>query len=124
MSDTPLAKPLEDTGTELETWLRTESQQRLQAANSRRVYASAERDATTEDLRIAHAIAEGMAGRSLRRTTRAEAKRSADIQDRIAAKLEREAAMLIRFADYVASSPHLMETNNSILQEKRDGSNN
>ena len=66
-----------------------------------------------------------MAGRALPRTTRAEAKRSADIQDRIAAKLEREAEVLIRFADYVASIRYLtMGTNNSDVQEKRDGSIN
>lgn len=95
-----------DTAEELEQWLRNEAETRLSRAASRRGYARAGRNLNPEDRKAAHAMAEQLLGRSIPKTDPAEDEKSADVQDRIASKLEREAAKLLRFADFVYSASH------------------
>lgn len=90
-------------GDELEHWLRKESSERIQRAAARRMYAGSGANLTDEDRKSAHRLAEQMTGRKLPKTTRAEDTKSAAIQFLIAARLDDEAAMLLRFADWVAS---------------------
>ena len=87
-----------DTAIELEKWLRNEANGRIQKAESRRVSARAGRGCTDEDRAVGHALAEQMLGRKLPKTSRAEEEKSARIEERIASKLDHEAAMILRFA--------------------------
>lgn len=87
---------------ELEKWLRKEAAERIAAAKSRRGYAQAGANLTDEDLEAAHVLTEKMLGRKIPKTTRAEDKKSAEIQEKIADRLEREAATILGFADFVA----------------------
>jgi hypothetical protein len=89
---------------ELEQWLRREAAARIKAANSRREYARNGVSLTDEDRNAAHAIAEHALGRKIPKTTRAEEEKAASVQEKIAAKLEQESAMILGFADYVASN--------------------
>ena len=91
-----------DTATQLEQWLRQEAAERSQRASSRRSGAMACRNCTDEDRKIAHQLAERSLGRKIPKTTRELDEASAAIQERIASKLDDEAAMLTRFADLVA----------------------
>jgi len=92
-----------ETARELEKWLRDEANERIKRAASRRTYAHAGDGLTDADREAGHRIAEQMMGRNLPRRTRAEDARTARIEVRIASKLEEEAAMLLRFADWVAT---------------------
>jgi len=92
-----------DTANELEQWLRKEASTRIQRAKSRRSCARAGRDCTEEDRAAGHVLAEQMLGRKLPKTSRAEEEQSARIEERIASKLDLEAAMILRFADFVCS---------------------
>jgi hypothetical protein len=87
---------------DLEKWLRKEASERTAAAISRRGYARDGFNSTDKDRKAAHALAEKMLGRKIPKTTRAEEEESAVIQERIAAKLDKEAAKLLGFADFVA----------------------
>jgi hypothetical protein len=88
---------------ELENWLRKESADRERTAHSRRGYARAGLNCTDVGRVRAHALAEQMLGRRIPKTTMAQDDESAKIQERIALKLDREAAMLLRFAEYQAN---------------------
>lgn len=90
------------TAVELESWLRSQAKDRLQKAAARRGYARAGQNLSDEDRKVAHILAEQMMGRRLPQTTRAEERKTAQIEERIASKLDQEAAMLVRFADWVA----------------------
>jgi hypothetical protein len=92
-----------DTGTELEQWLRKEAGDRIQKAASRRSYAQASRGGSDEDRAVGHVLAEQMLGRKIPKQSRAEAENSAKMEERIASKLDQEAAMILRFADFVCS---------------------
>jgi hypothetical protein len=92
-----------DTATELEQWLRKEASERIQRAESRRTYARSGRDCTDEDKAIAHILAEQMLGRKLPKTSRTEEEKNARIEERIASRLDKEAAMILRFANFVCS---------------------
>lgn len=87
---------------ELEKWLRKEAAERTAAANSRRGYARVGLNSTGKDRKAAHALTEKMLGRKIPKTTKAEEEKSAGIQERIAAKLDQEAAMILGFADFVS----------------------
>ena len=87
---------------DLEGWLRKEAGERMRAAESRRGYASAGENLTNEGREAAHKITEQMLGRKISKSTRTEELNSARIQKNIASKLDKEAEMLIRFADFVA----------------------
>jgi hypothetical protein len=92
------------TSEELEIWLRKESADRDMKAKARRGYARSWSNCTDEDRVAAHALAEQMLGRKVPNTTAAQDEESATIQERIAIKLDQEAAMLLRFADFVSSA--------------------
>jgi len=92
------------TAAELEQWLRREADIRTKKAESRRHYARSGKNLTNEDLKLAHVLAEKMAGRKLPRRSRLEEERNNAIEERIASKLDQEAAMIRRFADFVHSS--------------------
>jgi len=92
-----------NTGIELEQWLRTQAAVRTTQAQSRRAYALAGKNLTEPERESALRLAEQMAGRRLPPTTPTEDAQYAKIQDSVAAKLEHEAEMLTRFADWVAS---------------------
>ena len=93
-----------ETAIELEQWLRNEAAERTKCANSRKVYARAGQNSSDEERRAAHLMAEKMMGRKLPKTTRAQEAESAKVEEHIAAKLEAEAALLLRFADFVRDS--------------------
>jgi hypothetical protein len=93
------------TSQELETWLRKEAADRKRKAESRRGDAKAGLNLTDEDREVARQMAEQMSGRRLPKTTRAQDDEYAKIQERIAAKLENEAARILLFAAYVSSMP-------------------
>lgn len=93
---------MSDTARELETWLRKKAADLGKNAASRRSYAQASVDVMEETRKAGHKIAEQMMGRKIPKTSRADDLKSAAINERIAAKLEAEAAMLNRFADYAA----------------------
>jgi len=83
----------------LDTWLRARANQLIARANSRRSYAEAGNNLTPDDMKAAHRIAEQMMGRKLPCQTAAQRKKSAEMEQHIASKLEAEAAMLNEFAD-------------------------
>jgi hypothetical protein len=93
-----------DTAIELEEWLRKEAGERIKKSESRRYYARTSENLSEEDRKIAHTLAEQMMGRKLPKTSRAQEKKNAQMEERIASKLDREAATLLRFADFVRSS--------------------
>lgn len=90
---------------QIEDWLRKESDKCLKQAAGRRDSASAMKDATVEELRAAKRLAEKMAGRKLPRisTDVKSANEDAQLQDRIATKLESEALQFTEWADHLAS---------------------
>jgi hypothetical protein len=90
--------------TDLENWLRKEADDRKCKAASRRHYSTSTMNCSAEDRKIGHMIAEQMMGRKLLKTTRVEDLKNARMEERIAVKLEQEAAMLLRFADFVQST--------------------
>jgi hypothetical protein len=59
---------------------------------------------TQADREASHIIAQQMMGRKLPKTTRAQDERNAQREERIATKLEQEAAKILRFADFVAAA--------------------
>jgi|GEM_PF-5224900 hypothetical protein len=92
-----------DTATELEQWLRKEAQEKTKYAESRKSAALAFTSETSDaDRKAAHQMAQQIMGRKFPMQSRTEEEKSNRIQIRIAAKLEQEAAMLLRFADFVA----------------------
>jgi hypothetical protein len=97
-----LASPVAGVSAEMEKWLRSEAAEKRKSAESRRGYAAAGRNENAADRKAAHAITEQLLGRKIPKTTLAQDKEAAEIQDRIAAKLEREASMIEGFADSVA----------------------
>ncbi len=96
-------EPMEIRGTltALTAWLLTEAEARTNSAESRRDTAATMRGATAEELRAAKKTAEQMHGRKLPRVsaTVESAQKSAEIDERIAAKLENEARQLLAWAD-------------------------
>lgn len=88
----------------LGNWLRQEAAQRNASAHSRRSAACIERECSDEDRRIAHKMAERALGRRIPKTTRSQDEESAAIQEKIATKLESEAAMILRFADSLSAA--------------------
>jgi hypothetical protein len=93
-----------ETSVELEQWLRNESAERIKSANTRKGYARAGQNSSDQDRRIGHLMAETVMGRKLPKTNRKQDAESAKIQECIAIKLEAEATMLLRFADFVRDS--------------------
>jgi hypothetical protein len=92
-----------DTATELEQWLRKEAQEKTKYAESRKSAALAFTSKTSDtERKAAHQLAQKIMGRKFPMQSRVEEEKSNRIQIRIAAKLEQEAAMLFRFADFVA----------------------
>ena len=91
-----------NTANELERWLRKEANERLQRSESRRSGARLMANLSDEDLRSAHRLAEQMSGRKLSKQSRAQREENSKIEERIASKLDKEAEMLFRFADFVA----------------------
>jgi hypothetical protein len=89
-----------DTATEIEQWLRKEAHEKTKYAESRKSYTQA--PSSDADRKSAHQLAQQMMGRKFPMQSRVEEEKSNRIQIRIAAKLEQEAAMLLRFADFVA----------------------
>jgi hypothetical protein len=88
-------------------WLEREATQRIQNAKSRREYSSAVRNATTAELRYAKDLAEKMAGHRLEvSASKKAAAESADIDDRIASKLEAEARQLKQWAEAMKGEGH------------------
>lgn len=87
-------------------WLEDEAEDRMKQAISRSEMAKSARGATAKELRAAKMLAEEMAGHPLRgvSTDPADADRESDIQDRIAAKLEKEARLLSKWADLLRNS--------------------
>jgi len=53
---------------------------------------------------LAHSLSEEMAGRKLPYQSRKQEAENAKMQDQIASKLDKEAARLLRFADYVSQN--------------------
>lgn len=92
-----------DTAAELEGWLRKGATDRTRQAESRRDYARSSVGLSGVDRREAHRLAEQMMGRKLPTTTRDQDRASAKCEERIAVKLDLEAAMLTRFADFISS---------------------
>jgi hypothetical protein len=90
-----------ETAVELEQWLRNEAAERTRYAEARKSYVKSGQNLSDEDRRIAHVIAEQMMGRKLPKTSRKQDAESAKMQERIAAKLEAQASMLLRFADFI-----------------------
>jgi hypothetical protein len=88
-----------DTATELEQWLRKEAQEKTKYAEARRGYART--PSSDAERKAAHQLAQQMMGRKFKMQSRAEEEKSHKIEERIAAKLEQEAVMLLRFADFV-----------------------
>jgi hypothetical protein len=86
----------------LESWLRSEANKREQAAKSRRECASTMRDATPDSLAEGRRLAESMIGRKLPKTTPEEARKAAELDERIASKVEAESIQLTQFADAIA----------------------
>lgn len=93
-----------ETSVELEQWLRSEAAERTKFANARKSSARTGQNSSDEDRRVAHLMAEKMMGRKLPKTSRKQDAESAKMQERIASKLEAEATMLLRFADFVRDS--------------------
>ena len=87
-------------GDDLERWLRAEAAERTKTAAGRRGNAQTA-NATDADRKAAHKITEQMLGRKVPKTTRAQDAESDAIQERIAAKLDAEAAMITGFADWL-----------------------
>jgi hypothetical protein len=93
-----------NTALELELWLRDQARERVKNASSRRSYAQSSENLTDDDRKIAHRLAEQMFGRKLPKTTKESDQKNARLDERIAEKLDEEAAMLTRFADFVRDS--------------------
>jgi hypothetical protein len=92
---------LMNTAIELEQWLRKEAKERTKYAESRKGYART--PVSDAERKAAHQLAQKMMGRKFPLQSREEEEKSHKIEERIAEKLEQEAEMLLRFADFVAS---------------------
>jgi hypothetical protein len=88
-----------DTAIELEQWLRKEAHDKTKRAESRKCYART--PASDAERKAAHQLAQQMMGRKFPLQSMEEEEKSHKIEERIALKLEQEAAMLLRFADFV-----------------------
>jgi len=93
-----------NTAIELEQWLRKEATLLRDQAASRRIYAHCGDNLTDTDRKLAHSLSEEMAGRKLPYQSRKQEAENAKMQDQIASKLDKEAARLLRFADYVSQN--------------------
>jgi hypothetical protein len=88
-----------DTAIELEQWLRKEAHDKTKWAESCKDYART--PASDAERKAAHQLAQQMMGRKFPLQSRDEEEKSHKIEEKIAAKLDQEAAMLLRFADFV-----------------------
>ena len=88
-----------DTATELEQWLREQAREKTKYAESRRGYART--PFSDAERKAAHQLAQQMMGRKFPMQSREQEEKSHKIEERIASKLEQEAAMLLRFADFI-----------------------
>lgn len=103
MTDKPTG-PLTAELEKLREWLLGRAEQlNAQAEGRKQMAASSRCEVSPKDRRIAHKLAEQMMGRRLPKTTAAEEKRSAEIDEKIAAKYEDEARQLTEWAALLAS---------------------
>jgi hypothetical protein len=90
---------------EISNWLQNAAEERVKMVLSRRGEASSMREADPEDLKAAKTLAEKMSGRKMPNaiTTTESAVAHAEMQDRVAQRIEMEAIKMSKWSEFLAA---------------------